>query len=78
MILTLLEIPVRINKMAVYIYFAAGCLLFGIVLSFVVVFASYLMGIDIFDNIWILAIPVVLTVLLNILLIEIYLRRKKK
>jgi len=64
--------------MVVYIYFAAGCLLFGVVLSFVVVFACYLLGIDIFDNIWILAIPVILTVILNILMIEIYLRRKKK
>ncbi len=64
--------------MAVYIYFAVGCLLFGIVLSFIVVFTCYSLGIDIFDNIWILAIPVTLAVLLNILMIEVYMRRKKK
>lgn len=55
-----------------------SCLLVGIILSFIVVFTFQSFGIDIFDNLWILAIPITLSVLLNILLVELYTRYKKK
>ena len=35
-------------------------------------------GVDVLDNLWILAIPITLSILLNILLVELYTRYKKK
>ena len=64
--------------MVVYVYLAVGSLLLGVVLSFIVVFTCVYLGIDIFENLWVLVIPVTLAVLLNILFIELYHRYKKK
>jgi len=64
--------------MVVYVYLAVGSGLLGVVLSFIVVFTCIHLGIDIFENLWVLAIPVTLAVLLNILFVELYHRYKKK
>ena len=64
--------------MVVYVYLAVGSLLLGVVLSFIVVFTCVYLSIDIYENLWVLAIPVTLAVLLNILLVELYHRYKKK
>ena len=64
--------------MVVYVYLAVGSLLLGVVLSFIVVFTCVYLSIDIFENLWVLVIPVTLAVLLNILFVELYYRYKKK
>ena len=64
--------------MVVYVYLAVGSLLLGVVLSFIVVFTCVYLSIDILDNLWVLVIPVTLAILLNILLVELYHRYKKK
>jgi hypothetical protein len=64
--------------MLVYVYLAAGSLLLGVVLSFIVVFTCVYLSIDIFENLWVLVIPVTLAVSLNILFVELYHRYKKK
>ena len=64
--------------MVVYVYLAVGSLLLGVVLSFIVVFTCVYLSIDIYENLWVLAIPVTLAVLLNILFVELYHRYKKK
>lgn len=64
--------------MVVYVYLAAGSLLLGVVLSFIVVFTCVYLSIDIFENLWVLVIPVTLAISLNILFVELYHRYKKK
>ena len=64
--------------MVVYVYLAVGSLLLGLVLSFIVVFTCVNLSIDIYENLWVLAIPVTLAILLNILFVELYHRYKKK
>jgi len=68
----------RDNLMTVYVYSAMGSLVLGIVIAFIVVFACQDLGIDIDKNLWILAIPVILAILLNIGFIELYRKYKKK
>lgn len=63
---------------AVYIYLATTCTMMGIILTFVVLFVSSSIGIDLATNMWIIAIPVTLTIILNITLIELYDKYKKK
>ena len=62
----------------VYVFFGVISGLVGVIISFVVVFICYSMGIDILQNLWVIAIPVILAVVLNLILVEIYFRRKKK
>ena len=60
-----------------YIYLAVGSTFFGIILLFAVLVITQNMGIDITTNLWWLAIPVILAVGLNIVLIEIIERIRK-
>ncbi|MFC1970787.1 hypothetical protein ACFLV0_02470 [Chloroflexota bacterium] len=59
-----------------YILLAAGCFFVGVVLALIAY--SVRSGIDIFDNMWILAIPAALAVILNVILLEIYRKFRKK
>ena len=61
-----------------YIYFAVGCVVAGIVLTFVVLGVSVRLGISVEENIWVLAIPALLSLALNITLLELYHKYKKK
>ncbi len=60
------------------IYFAVGCAALGILLSFILVFACQYLGIDIYKHLWLLLIPLVLSISLNILIIELYGKYKRK
>ena len=64
--------------MMVYLFLAMGSIGLGIILSFVVVFLCRYMEVDIFSHLWILAIPLVVAVVVNIFLIELYNKFKKK
>jgi multisubunit Na+/H+ antiporter MnhE subunit len=64
--------------MAVYIYFAVGSIFLGIIIAFIVVIVSANLRIDLSANMWILGIPALLAILLNILFIELYYKFKKK
>ena len=61
-----------------YIYFAVGFVVVGIVLTFVVLGVCVRLGMSIEENIWVLAIPAVLSLTLNITLLELYHKYKKK
>ncbi len=63
---------------AAFIYFAIGCGMLGIFLAFVLFLVCVYFNIDIFQNLWIITIPVVIAVFLNILLIELYFGRKRR
>ena len=64
--------------MMVYLFLAMGSIGLGIILSFVVVFVCRYLEVDIFKNLWILALPLIIAVIVNIGLIEIYNKFKKK
>ncbi len=64
--------------MSIYIYLAVGCVALGMILTFIVLFICQYFNIDISQNLWIIAIPAVLSILLNIVFIELFLRYRKK
>ena len=61
-----------------YIFLAAGCVGVGVVLTFVVLGVCVRLGIDIGENFWIVAIPAVLSIILNIALLELYHKYRKR
>jgi hypothetical protein len=62
---------------AVYIYLAVGCGMLGIVITFIVLFICLYLGVDVAKNLWIITIPILLSIVLNILMIEFFTRRRK-
>jgi ABC-type multidrug transport system permease subunit len=60
------------------IYFAVGCAAMGMVFAFILVFACQYFGIDIYKHLWLLLVPLVLSISLNILAIELYGKFKRK
>jgi hypothetical protein len=60
------------------IYFAVGCAALGIVITFIMVYACQYFGIDIYKNLWLLLIPLLLSIALNIIFIELYRKYRKK
>jgi hypothetical protein len=61
-----------------YILLASGCVAVGVVIVFVVLAACQRFGINIEKNLWVLAIPAVLAIILNIILLEVYHRFRKR
>ncbi len=61
-----------------YAYLAIGCGILGTVITLVVVFACQYLGIDITSHLWILAIPITLSLVVNIGLVELYDRRRNR
>ncbi len=55
-----------------YIYLASGCVILGTVLTYILLFVCGYFGINLFKNAWLLAIPSVLSVVINVFLIELY------
>jgi len=55
-----------------YICLAAGCVLVGTVLTCLLVLASQYYGTDLLGHVWLLAVPSLLSLLLNVLFIELY------
>jgi hypothetical protein len=60
------------------IYFAVGCAALGMVFAFILVFACQYFGIDIYKHLWLLLLPLVLAISLNIFAIELYGKFKRK
>jgi hypothetical protein len=65
-------------KTAVYIYLAVGCGMLGVLFTYVLLIVCLYLGIDILTNLWLITIPIILAVALNIFLIEVYSRKKKR
>ena len=61
-----------------YIYLAVGSGILGIIITFVVVLVCQYLGIDMLKHLWVAAIPVVLSLFLNVSFIELYRKNKKK
>jgi hypothetical protein len=62
----------------IYISLATGCVFIGVGLVFATLFACSYFGIDIVRNFWILGIPVIATLLINVLLIELVQRIRRR
>ncbi len=61
-----------------YIILATGCASVGIVITLVVLGVCARLGVDIRENLWVVAIPLVLSLFLNISLLELYRKYKKR
>jgi len=61
-----------------YVYLAVGSLALGIIITFTMLFLCQFFGIDINMNLWLISIPIILAVALNIWFIELYDRYRKK
>jgi hypothetical protein len=60
------------------IYFAVGCAALGVLFAFILVFALQYFSINIYKHLWLLLIPLVLSIALNVLAIELYGKYKSK
>ena len=61
-----------------YIFLASGCVSVGLVTTFMVLAVSQRLGIDIMgEHLWVLAIPAVLALFLNVALLELYRKYRK-
>ena len=63
--------------MLAYVYLAVGSLAMGIIITFSMLFICQVLAVDINKNLWLIAIPIVLSVALNIWFIELYDRYRK-
>ena len=60
------------------IYFAVGCAGLGILFAFIMVFVLQYMHINVYKHLWLLLVPLVLSISINIAAIELYGRYKRK
>lgn len=68
-----------VSPTIVYVCLATGCAILGVVITLLVLYTCQYFGIDILHkNLWVLAIPVTLSLLLNVCFIELYLKYKKR
>lgn len=70
--------PRRRSLVFTYIYLAAGCVTVGTALTLVLLIVTRSLGVDLLANIWLLAIPTLLSVFLNVLLIELFKKIARK
>jgi hypothetical protein len=61
-----------------YIYIAVGSAASGIGITFLLILMCQYFGIDIFLHIWLIAVPIVLALFLNVFIIELYHKFKRK
>jgi hypothetical protein len=55
-----------------YIFLATGCVSLGVIITFAVLWVCQRLGIKIDENWWVVAVPVVLSLIINITLVEIF------
>jgi hypothetical protein len=61
-----------------YIFLACGCVSLGIIITFIVLGLCQRLGIKIDEHWWVVAVPVVLSLIINIIFVEIYRRLRKR
>jgi len=61
-----------------YIFLAVGCAAVGLALTFIVLGVCVRLGISIEKNIWVVAVPAVFSIILNVSLLEIYRKYRRK
>ena len=68
----------RDNFIMEIVYFAVGCAALGIIFAFILVFVLQYFGIDVYKHMFLLLIPLVLSISLNIAIIELYGKYKRR
>ena len=61
-----------------YIFLAGGCVSLGIIITFIVLGVCQYLGVNIDENWWVVAVPVVLSLIINVTLIEVYRKFRKR
>jgi hypothetical protein len=61
-----------------YIFLASGCVAVGVALTLIVLAVCQRLGINIEKNLWLVAIPAVLSLILNVSLLELYRKYRKR
>ncbi len=61
-----------------YIFLACGCVSLGIIITFIVLGLCQRFGIKIDEHWWVVAIPVVLSLIINIIFVEVYRKLRKR
>jgi hypothetical protein len=61
-----------------YIYLAVGTGILGVAITFAVVLVCQYLGINMLEHLWLIAVPITLSLLLNVTIIEVYRKIKKK
>ena len=61
-----------------YIFLASGCVAVGLVIILIGLAICQRLGINIDENLWVVAIPMVLSLILNVSLLELYRKFRKK
>ena len=61
-----------------YILLATGCVTAGVVITLLMLAVCQRLGVNIDENLWIVAIPAVLSLLLNVGILEIYQACRRK
>ena len=64
--------------MLIFVALATGCAGLGILMTFVLLMACRHFGIDLTQNLWLITLPIVIAIALNILYLELYDKFKKK
>lgn len=67
-----------VSLVFIYIYLAVSCAMVGMVLVYALLLACQYFNIDLSAHWWLIALPVVLAVTLNVVLIELYRKYRKK
>jgi hypothetical protein len=60
------------------IYLATASGIVGGIITFILLITCYVLNVDLGSNLWLLAIPALSAVVLNIILLEIFRKRKGK
>ena len=61
-----------------YIFLAAGCVSAGVVITFIMLAVCQRLGVNIDQHLWVVAIPAVLSLFLNVGVLEIYQAYRRK
>ncbi len=61
-----------------YIFLASGCVAVGLVIILIGLAICQRLGINIDENLWVVAIPAVLSLFLNVFLLELYRKFRKR
>jgi cytochrome c biogenesis protein CcdA len=64
--------------MLIFVALAIGCAAMGILMTFVLLGVCNYYGIDLTKNLWLITLPIVIAIVLNIMSLELYDKFRKK
>jgi hypothetical protein len=61
-----------------YIYLAVGTGILGVAITFAVMLICQYLGVNMLDHLWLLGVPILLSLIINVIIVEIYRKIKKR